>query len=252
MRYIVGPVLLVLFIFTGSICFGSEAMLQKAWTYYLDSDYKRAVDVCRVVSKNKILGEEGRYIMGLSFLKLGDNKEARKNFSFVLDNYPKSGIKEDLFLGIADSYYLEKKFDNAEEYYVKLLRSFPSTGYTSMAYLRLGESQRKQGKWEKADASFSKVVREYPLSLEAGRAKGFLKKKVSFFSIQAGAFSKKANAQKFCELLKKKSHKAYIDKIYKKDRLIYRVRVGKFRSRDKAQGEAGILKGEGFNVRICT
>lgn len=233
-------------------CLGAETTLQKAWGYYLSGDYQRAVDACRTASKERMLGEEGRYIMGLSFLQLGENEEARKNFSFVLDNYPKSRMKEKLLLGVADSYYLENKFDEAQEYYLKLLKGFAGTDYASMAYLRLGICQRKLGKWEASEASFNKVVCGFPLSLEAEEAKGYLKEKACFFTVQVGAFSKESNAQKLCSLLKERGYDSYIDKGYNRDRLIYRVRVGKYGDKERSQGEAARLKKEGFNVRICT
>lgn len=240
-------------IFTANnICYGSETALQKAWVDYLRGDYKRAIGACRKISRSKILGEEGRYIMGLSFLKLGDYHEARKNFEFVLENYPKPKREQELLLGIADSFYLEGSFKKAEEYYIRLLKSFSGTDCASIVYLGLGKSQRKQGKWQEAKSSFYKVVRDFPLSLEAETAKDYLRKKRGYFSIQVGAFSRKGNAQKLSKLLKKKGYNAYIEKIYKRDRLIYRVKVGKFDTKKGAQREAAKLKKEGLTVKICT
>lgn len=252
MKYILLLLTLVVILAFNNICFANEATLQRAWSYYLRGDYRKTASACRIISRDRMLGEEGRYIMGLSLLKLGNLQGARKNFSFVLDNYPNSKIRDAVLLGIADSYYLEGKFDKAEEYCIRLLKNFPGTGYASIACLRMGESQRKQGKWEKADSSFYKVVRDYPFSLEERVARAYLKKKTDFFSIQIGAFSKKGNAQKLSKLLRKKGYDGYIVKSYKKDRLIYRVRVGKFGTRKRADDEAAKLKKEGFTVRICT
>lgn len=250
MRYIF--VILTIVLIVSNLCFGNEVTLQKAWTYYLKGDYKSAVDACRVVSKNKMLGEEGRYLMGLSLLKLKGTEEARKNFEFVLETYPSSSIKDELLLGIADSYYLEGRFDMAGQYYERLLRSFSATGYASMAYLRLGVSQQRQGKWQEAESSFYKLIRDYPLSLEAAEAKACLRKKADFFSVQVGAFSRKVNADRLCSKLKKKGYDVRVEKSYMKDALIYLVKVGKFNTRFQAQQKAAKLKKEGFSARIST
>jgi len=248
MRYL--AVILIIVLIVPGICFGGQTTLDKAWTYYLKGDYKRAVDTCRIASKNRMLGEEGRYLMGLSQLKLSDSAEARKNFEFVLENYPSSSVKPELFLGIADSYFIEERFDAAEQEYKRLLGSSSSTGYGSIAYLRLAISQQRQGKWQEADASLHKLVRDYPLSLEIDEARTYLKRKGNFFSVQVGAFSKKENARKLLSTLRKKGYDVRIEKLYKDDKLIYFVKIGKFGTKAKAQQEAERLKKEGFSTRI--
>lgn len=251
-RYLVILLALAINFVASHICFGDEATLQKAWAYYLKGEHEKALDACRKISRSKALGEEGRYIMGLSFLKLGDYQQARKNFEFLLENYPKSERREQILLGIADSYYLEEEFEKAEQYYVRLLKDFPDTDYASIVYLRLGLCQRNQGKWQEAESSFYKVVRDFPLSLEAEAVRDYLKEKTGYFSVQVGAFSKADNAQRLSGLLRKKGYDAYIEKTCHGDKLIYRVRVGKFNTRKDAQKEAAKLKKEGFTVRICT
>lgn len=250
-RYLTFLLTLAIVFTVSGACFGSEAALQRAWTYYLKGDYYKAVELCRKISGQEMLGEEGRYIMGLSFLKLGDFQQTRKNFQFLLKNYPDGRKKEETLLGLADSYFLEGELGKAEEYYIRLLKGFPGTDYASIAYLGLGKCQRKQGKWQEAESSFHKVTRDFPFSLEAEAAKDCLKKRVSYFSVQAGAFSKKENAQKLTELLRNKGYDAYIEKCYDRDRLIYRVRVGKFDTEGGAQEEAARLKKQGYTVRIC-
>jgi TolA-binding protein len=217
--------------------FARETAIEKAWVYYIKGDYDKAIDACRALSDEKILGEEARYIMGLSFLKLGDYEEARKNFLFISDNYPGSAIKPEIILGIA-------------EYYKKVIGDFSGNGYSSIAYLKLGESQRKQGKWNEAQESFSIVVRDYPFSLEAETAKEYLQKEEPFYTIQIGVFSKKENAQRLAKILKEKRYDASLEKSYKKDRLVYKVNIGHFNTKEQAEEEASQLRKEGFSAIV--
>ncbi|NQT90996.1 MAG: SPOR domain-containing protein [Candidatus Omnitrophica bacterium] len=251
MRYITLVTAIVLsFVLIGT-SFASEAMLQKAWVYYLSGEYVKSVNLCRLASRERMLGEEGRYLMALSFLKLGNIYEARKNFEFALNNYPKSTRKQQLLLGVADSYYIQADYSNAQEYYKRLLKSFKNTDYAAMAYLRLGECQRKEGQWRESESSLHKVVRDFPLSLEARAAKVALNKGADFFSLQVGAFSKADNAEGLARLLKRKGYDVTIEKHYANDKLVYRVKVGKFDAKEKARKEAARLKKEGFSARVC-
>ena len=232
--------------------FTAQPHLQKAWAYYLKSDYENSIDTCRLISKDKILGEEGHYLMGLSFLNLKSFDEARKNLTFALDNYPKSNIKEDILLSIADSYYLEERYPMAEEYYTRLLRTYPQSDYASISYLRLGISQRGQGKWQEAKSSFYRVVNDYSLSFETEEARSYLEKKAPSFSVQVGAFSKRENAERLSGNLEKKGYSVFVEKSYEKDKLIYRVKVGRFDTKNGVENEAMKLKKEGFSVKICS
>jgi tetratricopeptide (TPR) repeat protein len=169
---------------------------------------------------------------------------------FISDNYPGSAIKPEIILGIADSYYLQKQYDRAEEYYKKVIGDFSGNGYSSIAYLKLGESQRKQGKWNEAQESFSIVVRDYPFSLEAETAKEYLQKEEPFYTIQIGVFSKKENAQRLAKILKEKRYDASLEKSYKKDRLVYKVNIGHFNTKEQAEEEASQLRKEGFSAIV--
>ncbi len=243
----------VIFVLSAFSSYGfcNDPVLDKAWTYYLRSDYKNTLDACRVISKKRALGEEGRYLMGLSFLKLGLQKKARENFEFVIKNYPSSGLKEELLLGIADSYYLDGDFNQAEKYYRRLLKNFQNTHYASMAYLNLGKALRRQGKWKEADGLFSKVTHSWPLSLEAKEAKKYLLKD-NFFSIQAGAFAKRENALSLLKALRKKGYSAAIEKHCDREKVLYKVKIGRFEQEDMAKKEARKLKKDGFTPRVTS
>ncbi len=249
----IGLFLIIVFALLASPAAGfcDDSILDKAWTCYLKSDYNDALNACRAVSKSRPLGEEGRYLMGLSFLKLGLQEKARKNFEFVIKNYPYSGLKEELLLGIAGSYYLEGDFKRAEEYYKRLLKNFNTTGYASIVYLSMGKALRKQGKWREAEGSFYKVTRSYPLSLEAKEAKSYLLKG-HFFSVQVGAFAKKDNAAKLVNSLKRKGYNAVIKKQYDMENILYKVKTATFDTKAMADKEAKQLKSDGFSPRVTS
>ncbi len=251
MRYLFSTITAALILSVSVSAYCQSPAMDKAWTYYLKSDYKRALDECRSVSRDRALGEEGRYLMGLSFLKLGRQKQAQENFEFVLRNYPGTGLKQELLLGLADSYFLQGNFGKAEEYYKKLIKNFSPTDYASIAYLNLGRAQRRLGKWKQSKEAFYKVTYDYPLSLEAGEAKRYLAKNC-YFSVQAGAFAKRENALNLLELLRSKGYQARLDKQYDKDSIFYKVKIGRFDKKQQADKESARLKADGFSARVVS
>ena len=95
MSYIRSSIVLVVFLMsmvslTNTPALGGDKSMQRAWSAFLKGDYDRAIGICRSISSSQRLGDEGYYIMGVSFLKLNNFEEARKNFKFILNNYPRS------------------------------------------------------------------------------------------------------------------------------------------------------------------
>jgi len=250
MKRITVIITMVIFLFQGvGIC--SDVNLSKAWKYYLKSDYTNTIKLCRGISGPSKSGQEARYLMGLSFLKLGKPEEARDNFNFLLNNYPSSHITQELLLAVADSFYLAGEFESAESAYKRLLSKFKNGDYNTFCYLRLGVSLRRQGKWDEAEKYFYRIVKDYPISLEISDAKKFLKKD-KFFTVQAGAFSKKENALKLVETLKRKGYYTSFEKVYDKDNILYKVKTGKFSTKVMADNEVLRLERDGFSARIIS
>ncbi|MDD5503768.1 MAG: tetratricopeptide repeat protein [Candidatus Omnitrophica bacterium] len=222
-----------------------------AWAYYLRGDYKQTISICRSIAGNASLGDQGRYIMGLAFLALGQAEAARENFEFVVKYYPRSGLDELLLLGIADSYFLEKDFDRAGKAYKAMLDKYPSSDYAALAYLGSGKALRKQGKWELARGCFNKIIQQYPSSLEAKEAGDYYRRQ-SFFTIQLGAFSKRENALRYAEALEAKGYAVSVDKEMEGNNVLYKIKRGNFSTLASAESELARLKKDGFSGTIIS
>ena len=243
-------ILFLVFIFT-NLAMAADTTMDDAWGYYLKSDYSQAIEACRAVSKNTPLGDSGHYLMGISFLKLGKPEDARENFEFIIKNYPKSKLTDAVMLGIADSFLLQGDPLKSEEHYKILLKDHPSTGYVSMAYLNLGKAQRKQGKFEEAEKSFYKIIQDYPQSLEIKEAKEWARKK-HFFTVQVGAFSKRENAVKLADHIKSKGYYTTLEKVYEDDKILYKVKTGRYNTKKMVDEEIERLKRDGFKGQVIS
>ena len=267
-------IVLAIFILCDAAYAGSEAV-QKAWGYYLANDYIRAVDTLTASSKEKSLGEEGHYLMGLSFLKLNDSTQAWKSFNYLLENYPVSDFTQSALLGLGDSYFIVGQYSEAAKSYERLLSLFPNSEYAPLAYLRIGISQGEDGLRKESEEMLNKLIRLYPQSFEAGNAREYLKKRPALnsapkpavavvagqaqvyipqdgiYSVQVGAFSRDLNAYTYAETLKNGGYDAYVEKKPQDNDILYAVKIGHFNTKQEAQDYADKLTDKGFTARVA-
>jgi cell division septation protein DedD len=74
------------------------------------------------------------------------------------------------------------------------------------------------------------------------------------FTVQVASFSERFNAVQLVENLKLRynSRNPYIFEADQKGRRLYRVRLGKFKTREDAKGLADALIDDGYSVMVCT
>ena len=72
------------------------------------------------------------------------------------------------------------------------------------------------------------------------------------FTIQVGSFSKRSDAERLRRVLKRKYREVYIDVVSLKGKKYYRVRVGRFSSKNRAYSVAEELEEEGYEVFVTT
>jgi tetratricopeptide (TPR) repeat protein len=228
-----------------------SANIDEAWVCYLKSDFGRAIEICGSLPRTKALEARGLYLEGLCFLKLGRPANARQSFEKALSDYPNTKLKQGLLVGIADSYFSEGNFEKALQSYYYLLKKFPESDYASIAYLKMGISLRRQGKWQEAEGSFDRVIKGYPLSLEFEQAKT-LRNKGRFFTIQAGAFLKQANALEFIKELKAKGYSPFLEKDSRQGKTYYKVIIGRFPALKSVSEQCDRLKQDGIIPSIIS
>lgn len=218
--------------------------LDKAWEHFYDENYKKAIKVAE-----RITNEQGHYVMGLCYLKLGKPSHARTHFEFILDMYSNTGLRQELELSVADSYFLDGDFAAAVSKYSAFTRKYPRSALNSLAYLKLGQSQRRLGRWQEAKISLSKIIKAYPNSFEKASAQAELAKEFYYF-IQVASFRKRTNATKNYTNLKKKGFDAYISNIMKDRKAFYRVCIGNYKNKSNAITILAKLKIHGYKGRI--
>jgi len=219
---------------------------------FLKGDYNACIDdgerelVDAYHSKN---ADELYYLLAVSYLKSGNLMRAEDIFEILIKEFKNSKFRDDAYLGLGDVSLMEADYPGAEAKYKELLRVNPSTRLASLVNLKLAQVLLKQGKWDEAQNYLNKLKSDYPLSLEQKMAKNLWSDDF-YFTLQVGSFSAGKNAQTLKNKLVEKGYLAYIEETKSQDKTVYRVRVGKLKTRQEAEELEKELTVLGYPARI--
>ncbi len=110
--------------------------------------------------------EQAKQHVGLSYLRSGNDREARKTFKDFLMDYPKSALRGDVSYALAQTYHVPSPRDDKElELGVKSLRAFvaefPKHEKALQAEYFIGLSYFNQQRYEDAIKEFQSFIRNH-------------------------------------------------------------------------------------------
>ena len=244
---------LVIGIFTNAYALN----LDKVKFNFLSGDYKEAIKEGEKILANAANSgniDELYYFLALSYLKDGNYLRASDIFEIILKEFKDSAFKEEASLGLGDTYLLREEYSCAGQYYKDIVAANPNTKLKAQIYYRLSQIGFKKGDNGQAKEYLNKLKEELPLSLESRLNKDFYPTSGAssdfFYTVQAGSFSKKINAQNLTQKLIRNNYPAYIEETGGKAETIYRVRIGKFQIRQEAVELERKLAQEGYPTKI--
>ncbi|GEM_PF-1621122 len=238
----------------GARRFSRSEFVEEINVLFLRGDYtalvkktERYLPDCRLSRSQK---KEILYLEGLSYIQLGEFDRARGLFRDI-SKMPGDAFEEEAYIGIADSYFHERKYDNAIDAYETVIEAYPDSERLSSVYYNTALCYGAKKNTGKADAYFQKVKKRYGSSFEADKIE-YLKasKKTSYYIVQLGAFGNLKNAKKLLKKLKRKKYDSYIQKSRKNGEILYRVRAGKFSNKYYAKRLLRKLRRDAFAARI--
>lgn len=221
--------------------------LDRAKEAYLYGDYNEAIRICQEIVEIK-LSDEVLYFLALSYFKLGEYEKARDYFRYLLKEFKHSSVYETALVKLVDTYFLENNLDKAEGLYRSILEKYPSLNYKPLVYLRLAQVSAKKGRWSEEKKYLTLITENYKGSVESKLAQR-LSQRGYFFTIQVGAFSKRDNALTYSREFKYK-YPVYIVEEEDQDLVLYKVRVGKYKTRKQAEEIYQELAEKGYPARI--
>jgi len=203
--------------------------IRDAYEDYLYGDYHEATKKAERLREN----DEVLYFLGLIYMKVGEHAKVRNYLRKLLHRYPSSQFYEQGLVKLADTYFLEGDFSKAKELYWDIVQKYPNMQYLPTVYLRLAQIACKEGDWNLKKMYLRMIKDKYPNCSEMKFVE-ILEDYGDFFTIQIGAFSAEANASTIKNELESK-YPVYIVEDKKGGSTLYKVRVGKFKTRDSAK-----------------
>ncbi len=232
---------------------GADEALVNIETAVIKEDYVKAKSLAQeyiLAETDKAKLDEARYYLGLTYLRLGDYKEARVIFNNLKKRGQGAKLQERVSLGLFDALYLEEKYKEASSLITALLKQKPKSDSLSLIYLKAARVSLKLASWDEAKQYLKKITSDFPESLEYFSAKQLLEEQ-RYFAVQVGSFNDRVKAEKLANELIQKGKYAYIvETVMMNGKKFYRVRVGQMASLRSAQKLKSQLSQEGYPTSI--
>ena len=119
----------------------------------------------------KLKGPKGIYNEALRLYKRGKYKNARELFKELLKAYPKSSLAGNAQFWIGETYFCEKRFEEAILAYQKVIKKYPKNIKVPGALLKQALSFELLGDKATAKVLLKQLIREYPKTKQAKIAK---------------------------------------------------------------------------------
>ena len=115
------------------------------------------------------------YQKGLDTFKGGDTQKAREMLAGFIERYPAHAMVPNAHYWLGETYYSEKKYDQAILEFQQIIKNFPDKEKVPAAELKQGMAFKELGDLKSARYLFKKVIDDFPASDEAKLAKEKLK-----------------------------------------------------------------------------
>lgn len=101
------------------------------------------------------------YERAFGFLQDGNHERASTAFSRIIDEHPDSHFAADARFWLAESHYIVREFDAAEEHFQVVVET-GSDARRAEALMKLGFIQYERGQWQEARTLLQQVVDQHP------------------------------------------------------------------------------------------
>ncbi len=238
-------IILLFFLFLASIAAFAAGPMESGETYFLKARYGLAASSYKKALTYDI-NDNNRancwYMLGQSYLMMGEFKNARYAFSKITTKYSKTDWLSKAYVGLGDAYYHEKKYSDAIIYYKKAMTSKYMARHGSTVYYKLAKAYRAINYITKAK-SYENIIRsKYSDSLESritlqnkGGSPSSNSSSSKKYAVQV-AYSTRADfAQDCSKKYKKKGYDSYVEVTSSKGKTRYKILVGRYSSKEAAE-----------------
>jgi len=182
-----------------------DAMYYQAESNYILGNFDEAIRIYKEILKSSgSRREESLYGIAWSYFKQEKFQQAIEYFNKLLVEYPKSKLALDSRLRKGDSFFFMKDYKNAIESYRLATRLYPDSIAVDYAHYQIGQCYYKQGDYSNAYNAFETLIKTFPksqLADDAQFAKGWLSFQRKEYKDAINEFEKVLNNFKNSELV---------------------------------------------------
>lgn len=138
-------------------------------------DVEKKVSAANAQAQEASQTPEALYQKGMDSYRAGDYPTARETFTKFLELYPKNDLAANARYWVGETYYSEKKYEQAILEFQNVIKNFPGKEKVPAAMLKQAISFGEINDAKSARYVLRKLIEDYPASDEAKRAKEKLK-----------------------------------------------------------------------------
>ena len=225
---------------------------KRAQELHMEGKFKDALDAA-----NKFISEypESSLIPNALYLAgrlSGEIAVALDKFSRIIVKYPRSSVADNAVFMIAQYHYAAGSYEKAVARFKFVAKNYEKSDVGDAAHWWVIRAYNAMGNTSSAGLWTEKLLLRYPTSKYAKqvspRQPDVKPPEPRHFTIQVGSFLKETTAAALKESLVKRGHDSFVTRNEIAGKVLYRVRVGRFSTREKAAEHAEALKKrEGIN-----
>ncbi|KPK97378.1 MAG: hypothetical protein AMJ95_09265 [Omnitrophica WOR_2 bacterium SM23_72] len=115
-------------------------------------------DVIRLYSQDTELIQKAEYEIADCFDQMGQEKEAVNRFNALRSKYPDSSLTPEVMWWLGEYYYKHNDLELARRYFSALINDFPKSPLVQDAYYAIGTSLEEESRHPEAIENFRKVI----------------------------------------------------------------------------------------------
>lgn len=186
---------------------------------------------------------------GNAYYRLAKYPQAEADFRQAAGSARDTSVKAQATLGLAHALFAQNRYPAAEKTYRRVLKNYTGIVASDEVMYRLGMALARQSKWDEAAARLNEVVAKWPSGEFARRASAKIASVMErSFTVQVGAFTSKALADKKAAELVAGGFQPRIQRINMDGVPGYAVRSGSFGTWPLACAHAAALENAGFST----
>jgi TolA-binding protein len=147
------------------LAFDAQVEIVNIYMDRLENYGQAIIELRKLIEKypNRKELDKYQYLLAQCFAYKRDFDQARLEYLILLDSYPNTELKPDIYYNIANTYFIEGsgKIDKAIEYYQRLLDEYPDSPYVLEAKFNIAASMEEKGELEEALKRYEELVGVY-------------------------------------------------------------------------------------------